>query len=101
VDKEKLIEERITRLFREKFSFRFISLDATIARLISSGLEAILIGTIARCTLCKPSDHWLGLNSPDPKIRAGGLWLVQHLKTRGIDDHEKKVLEAALEKLRR
>jgi hypothetical protein len=96
IDKEKLIEEKVTRLLREKFSFRFISLDVSIARLGSTGLEATLIGTRARCKLCRPSANWLGLDSPNPKIRQSGLWLVQHLKSPEISDHDKQIIETVL-----
>src|SRR5262245_34402235 len=96
IDKEKLIEQRVTCLLREKFSFRFISLDVTIARIGSAGLEATLIGTRAGCNLCGPSANWLGLDSPNPKIRRSGLWLVQHLKSREISDQEKQIIKTAL-----
>jgi hypothetical protein len=96
IDKEKLIEQKVTCLLREKFSFRFISLDVTISRIGSTGLEATLIGTRAGCNLCRPSANWLGLDSPNPKIRRSGLWLVQHLKSREISDQEKQIIKTAL-----
>jgi hypothetical protein len=44
------------------------------------GLEAVFIGTLARCGECRPSSNWLGSFSPKPKITQSGLWLEQHLK---------------------
>ena len=53
-------------------------------------LESHLIGTIARCKLCGPSENWLGKHSPKKKIRTSGLWLVQHLREDEINGNDKK-----------
>jgi len=55
IEKEKRIEETITKILRKKFSFRFIVLDSKIERMGSKGLESSLIGTLASCKLCRPS----------------------------------------------
>jgi hypothetical protein len=80
IEKEKRVEEMITRIIRERFSFRFIILESQAERMGSKGLESSLIGTLSHCKLCKPSANWLGNYSPIKKIRESGLWLVQHLK---------------------
>jgi hypothetical protein len=84
IQKEKEIESAITKILREKFSFRFIPLEDQVKRIGRSGIEGKLIGTIASCNLCKASDNWLGKYSPIPQIRNGKLWLSQHLNSPGL-----------------
>jgi hypothetical protein len=97
--KERDIEEEVSRLLREKFSFRCLELELAVARMGSAGLEAALIGTVANCGVCKPSPTWLGLHSPKLEIRQSGLWLVQHLKSRPIDEIDMKAVTEALTRL--
>ena len=98
IDKEKRIESTITRILRKRFSFRFIATESQIERMGSKGLESSLIGTVANCKLCKPSDKWLGSYSPKIQIKESGLWLVQHLKASRINENDK---EAILNSMRR
>src|ERR1035441_5966967 len=77
IDKEKQIEGEVTRILRERFSFRFVVLEGQEKRMGSEGIESRLIGTLAGCQMCQPSPAWLGLHSPKPKIRQSGLWLEQ------------------------
>jgi hypothetical protein len=77
--KEEATEAEITRLIRERFWFRFLILSGQTKRMGSEGLESALIGTVSRCSMCRPSASWLGRHSPKPVIRASGLWLVQHV----------------------
>jgi len=42
-------------------------------------LEAKIISTVSLCRECGPSREWLGLCSPEAKVRKGGLWLSQKL----------------------
>jgi hypothetical protein len=96
IQKEKEIESAITKILREKFSFRFIPLEGQEKRIGRSGIESKLIGTIASCNLCKASDNWLGKYSPIPQIRNGKLWLSQHLNSPGLSKQEKDDLENAI-----
>lgn len=96
IDKEKMIESKITRILRERFSFRFVMIDTQIERMGSKGLESSLIGTVASCKLCKPSDNWLGKHSPKKQIKESGLWLVQHLKASGINENDKETILNAI-----
>ena len=98
IQKEKEIESAITKILREKFSFRFIPLEAQgqEKRIGRSGIEGKLIGTIASCNLCKASGNWLGKYSPIPQIRNGKLWLSQHLNSPGLSKQEKDDLENAI-----
>jgi len=98
IKKEKEIESEITRILRKSFSFRFIELDSQTERMGKSGLESSLIGTLAHCKLCNPSNNWLGNFSPKNKIRESGLWLVQHLKVQGINEKDKKIVLDAIER---
>lgn len=79
IEKEKQIESEITNLIRETFYFRFISFEDESKRVGTLGIESKLIGTVARCVMCKPSDNWLGKFSPIPRIKSGKLWLSQHI----------------------
>ena len=80
VEKEKQIEDSVTRILRERFTFRWIELKGQERRMGSQGLEAALIGTLAKCGECRPSSNWLGCFSPKPKIAQSGLWLEHHLQ---------------------
>ena len=98
IEKERRIEEMITKILRERFSFRFIVVDSQVERMGSKGLESSLIGTISNCKLCKLSANWLGNHSPVQKIRESGLWLVQHLKAKPINENDKEVILSAVRK---
>lgn len=95
---EKVIENAITKILRENFSFRFIVMDNQDERMGTKGLESSLIGTLARCSKCVPSSTWLGKGSPKKEIRENGLWLVQHISSPEITPDERKVISAAIEK---
>lgn len=96
--KEKETELEISRILRRKFSFRFVELDHQAVRMGKKGLESSLIGTIARCNLCKPTGDWLGKHSPKKKIRESGLWLVQHLKANSIGRTDRETMLDAIER---
>lgn len=95
IEKEKKIESDITRWLRENFCFRFIMIDSHAER---RGLESSLIGTLAGCKLCKPSNNWLGSYSPKQQIKEGKLWLVQHLKASGINESDKETILHAIKR---
>jgi hypothetical protein len=61
-----------------------------------TGIEGRLIGTVASCEVCKPSDDWLGKFSTKPQIRNGKLWLSQHLESIGLGDYDKIDLANAI-----
>jgi hypothetical protein len=95
IDKERELEEKITKIIRERFSFRFIVLNGQAERMM---LERTLIGTLASCKLCRPSENWLGNYSPIPEIREGGLWLTQHLDAEPISDEDRRIILNAIER---
>lgn len=84
VEKERAIEREVSRVLRGAFAFRWIAIDGQDRRLGNEGLEAALIGTLASCGECRPSETWLGRFSPKPKIASSGLWLEQHLTHQGL-----------------
>jgi len=99
--KEKSIEAEATRRLRANFSFRYITIEGEESRMGSKGLERVLIGTLARCSSCEPSETWLGKFSPKREIRESGLWLVQHLKAPEMtSEDQSRFSQAVLETLR-
>ena len=70
------IEEKVSKLLREKFSFRYIRVDDRDERL---ELEERLISTLARFSPKYVSPNWLGRYSPSREIRESGLWNVEHV----------------------
>ena len=101
IEKEKLVESKITEIFRKKFSFRFIIIEREEERIGAKGLESKLIATVARCKKCKPSENWLGRYSPVPEIRNSGLWLRQHLNASEIDEKDMVKIEALIQKTKK
>jgi len=98
VEYEKEIEKQITSTLRANFGFRFIRVEDEVWRMGTKGLESRLIGTVTRCSLCHPSNNWLGKYSPKRKIRESGLWLVQHLESPPIDQEDMNFIKIAINK---
>ena len=99
--KEKSIEAEVTRRLRADFSFRCVTIEGQESRMGSKGLESALIGTLAHCSLCEPSETWLGKFSPKREIQESGLWLVQHLKAPEMtSEDQSRLSQAVLETLR-
>lgn len=59
-------------------------------------MENKLIGTVARCEICRPSHKWLGKYSPKAEIHNGKLWLSQGLKSSGMNEEDKDLLDMAI-----
>lgn len=75
-DRQADVEAEVSAVIRESFSFVVLPSSDPAERL---ELERRLIGTVAGCAECRPSDEWLGQHSPKEKIRNSGLWQEQHL----------------------
>jgi len=86
------IEEKITYILRKNFGFKYIVIEDQNERMGSAGLESRLIGTLSHCSICGASTSWLGRHSSKDAIRESGLWLVQHLKSPGITERDKKLI---------
>ena len=93
VDKERRVERDISRLLTERFSFRAVVVGDPAER---THLEKRLIGTLANCGSCIPSDNWLGRHSPKTKIREGNLWQVQHLGAEPLTPRDKEGILRAI-----
>lgn len=82
-----------------KNSFRFIPFGGQERRRIigKEGLESRLIGTVAKCNVCKPSESWLGRYSPVPEIKNGKLWLSQYITSgMGLTEQDKQNIDYIL-----
>ncbi len=87
----KQIEHKVTRYMQENLSFAVFEVKQKEDRLF---LESKIIATVSLCRKNEPSRGWLGLNSPEPKIRKSGLWLVNEL-------YKEPLSAADLEELKR
>lgn len=98
LNKEMVIEKEVTQILRQEFSFRFVEIADQIQRMGKEGLEGALIGTLVRCPQCTPSDGWLGLAHPEPKIRESGVWNIKLLEHAPLSSVEMGLLTAAIER---
>ena len=101
IEKEKRLEAEITKIIRKSFTFRFVIMEAQANRMGSQGLESPLIGTLASCELCGPSQDWMGNYSPKNQIRRSGLWLIQHLRDAAICETDKDIILQAIQNTKR
>src|SRR5690625_3152045 len=83
-EKDRLLEECITKEINDHFTFSLIEVNDKAYRLY---LEMAIIATIAQGE-STPSPNWLGNDSPVEKIRDYGLWQVQGLKRDQITDND-------------
>ena len=90
VEKQSQIEKQVTKYIQDNFSFIVLEIKDKEKRL---GLESKIISTISLCKDCKPSEVWLGLESPKQKIKDGGLWLVNELYKEGLSKEELEELK--------
>ena len=93
MDAERRLEESISRLLRDHFSFRVIAVEAATER---RELERHLIGTLARCEVCASSVDWFGRQSPKRKIREGRLWQVQNVVADPIGARDRDAILRAI-----
>lgn len=77
------IEKKITNYLQENFYFGVIRVDDKEERL---NLESKIISTVSSCSECKKSNDWLGNYSPKEKIRESGLWLVNELYKKPLEE---------------
>lgn len=88
------IEKEVTKYLQDNFYFCVIRVDDKKERL---SLESKIISTVSACTDCSPSKNWLGLFSPKKKIRESGLWLVNELYKKPLNENDYKRLIELLE----
>lgn len=85
MEKEKNMEERVTKYIQDNFSFVVFKVDDENKR---CEIESKIISTVSLCNECRPSENWLGLFSTKDKIRQSGLWNIQHLYKKQIQLQE-------------
>ncbi|MDR3308740.1 MAG: hypothetical protein LBS80_02170, partial [Tannerella sp.] len=85
LDFEKKIEKKISEYIQTNFSFCVFSVDTKEERLF---WESKIISTIAQSNELKPSQNWLGKDSPEHKIRERGLWQVRELDNETLNQKE-------------
>lgn len=83
--KQKETEKAVSDYIQKNFSFVVFEVKNKEQRL---ELESKIISTISRCEECKPSENWLGRESPKEKIKESGLWLVNELYKTPLTDTE-------------
>lgn len=79
------VEAEVQTYMTENLYFRCVRIDDLLERNL---FEASLIGTVAACGLCGPSQHWLGLLAYPQAVRASGLWNVQHVDGPSVTTRE-------------
>jgi hypothetical protein len=97
VQTEMRIETEVTKTIRQNFSFRFVELEGQDNRMGTDGLERALIGSLARCLVCRASADWLGHSCSKAQVRNSGLWLVQHLGAEPMSNVQRAVMQAAVD----
>jgi len=70
------VEEMVSRVLRENFTFCCFRVDQRSERL---SLERGLIALFAQYPLGQPSPNWLGRFAASEEIRRSGLWNTQHI----------------------
>lgn len=73
---QKKIEIQVSKYIHDNFTFVAFEINSKEERL---NIESKIISTVSWCDECKPSNSWLGNNSPKEKIVKSGLWLVNEL----------------------
>jgi len=86
LNKQKEVEKHVTKYMRGRLSFVVFQVDEK-----RDDWESKIISTVSWCEECAPSRTWLGLHSPQKKIRKSGLWNVNELYKQPLceDDLEK------------
>ena len=80
----------MTDYIQKNFSFAVFEVKDKNERL---ALESKIISTINQCKDCKQSKNWLGNFSPKEKIKKSGLWLVNELNKKPLDNEDFKKLK--------
>jgi len=83
--KLKRIEQEVSRYIQKSFSFVVFAVQQKEKRL---SFESKIISTVSQCAECYPSSSWLGLSSPNLKIRNSGLWQVNELHKKPLSETE-------------
>lgn len=79
------MEKEISEIIQSNFSFAVFEVKEKEDRIY---YESRLVSEVSNCSICKPSETWLGMHSPKKKIIESGLWQVQQLYKIGFTDDE-------------
>ena len=79
------VESEVTDNVNTNLSFRIFEVKDKWHRLSA---EAALLSTIAACSDCGASKHWLGNSHPRKNIGQAGLWNVQGLNGESLSVDE-------------
>lgn len=90
MEKQKVVEKKISDYMQKNFFFAVIRVDEKNARLT---LESKIISTVSHCNECGPSKKWLGRYSTKNKIRESGLWLVNELYKESLSTEDLQILK--------
>ena len=90
------IENQVSDFIRKNVSFVILPIENEKQRL---EFEAKIIGTVSLCKECAPSKKWLGLSSPEEKIRCSGLWQKQYLYKTPLDEVDLKKFKIIVDKI--
>ena len=91
--KRRQVEHDVSAFMRRMFSFVVMRVEDKATRL---QLESRIASTVSLCSECKPSSNWLGLSSPNPKIRQSGLWQVNELYKTPLNEADLDTVERCL-----
>ena len=89
------LEEAVSSTLRETFTLRAVCISDISER---NRLEALLIATIAACSVCRPSGSWLGQFAYPERVHQAGLWNTEFvggpLMTRSDLNRFKELVQA-------
>ncbi len=88
--RQKKIEKNVTECLQNNFSFIVFEVKEKDKRL---AMESKLISTVSACEECQASQKWLGLFSPKIKIKESGLWLVNELHKKPLNEGDFRELQ--------
>ncbi|MCF8223728.1 MAG: hypothetical protein K9J25_11315 [Bacteroidales bacterium] len=91
---EQKIEKEISRYIQRNLSFTVFEVENKEERLI---LESRIISTLASFPGIHSSEKWLGQYSTKEKIRKYGLWQVNELLNKPLDNNEYHKLKEIIE----
>ncbi|MCK9858309.1 hypothetical protein CFI03_006920 [Paenibacillus sp. ATY16] len=81
---QQTIEKKVSEYIQNNFSFCVLEVPSKEER---KYLKSKIVSTVATCQECIPSDHWLGMSSPNSKIQDNGLWQVNELFNEPLDQY--------------
>lgn len=78
-------EERVSHTLRTRFRFRCVFVSSRETR---NKFEKTLIASLSACSVCKPSDRWLGRHAYSNVVRSAGMWNSQFVGGTPLSEEE-------------